>query len=78
MTIVRTFADTGRFPTENSSYFQFLKTEHEEIMKLKWIESEKVGHDIGMDYATWLWSMRHRHIWLKTFHESGISPHPSQ
>lgn len=56
---------TGKFPTENSSYFRLIREEHDEIMKLKWIESERAGHDIGKDYAIWLWSMRHRNQWLE-------------
>ncbi len=68
------FAETGRFPTEHSSYFTFLRAEHEEIMRLKWLESEKIGHDIGRDYAIWLWSMRHRERWIEGLRLSGAYP----
>lgn len=33
----------------------FLKTQIEEIEKYKWIESEKVGYDIGMQKACHDW-----------------------
>jgi predicted Fe-Mo cluster-binding NifX family protein len=48
----------------NSSYFQFLQQEKQEIEKLKWIESEKNGRDIGKDKAVFLWNRNHRTKWL--------------
>lgn len=53
------------FPIENSDYYHFYLLEREEIMKLKWIESEKAGYDIGMNHAFWIWNMQHRQKWLK-------------
>lgn len=35
-----------------------------EIERLKWLESERRGHDIGQYYAEWLWLTRHRAGWL--------------
>ena len=43
-------------------YQQFLK-EREEILKHKWIESEKVGHDIGFEKALLSWVCYHREKW---------------
>ena len=43
-------------------YQQFLK-EREEILKHKWIESEKVGHDIGFEKALLSWVFNHREKW---------------
>ena len=48
----------------NSSYYRFLKQEQQEIKKLKWIESEKNGRDIGKDKAVFLWNRNHRTKWL--------------
>ena len=45
-------------------YQQFLK-EREEILKHKWIESEKVGHDIGFEKALLSWVFNHREDWRK-------------
>ena len=49
---------------QNSSYYQFLKQEQQEIDKLKWIESEKAGRDIGRYKAVFLWNKNHRREWL--------------
>ncbi len=68
-------ANTGqRFPAHMSSYLQFLKAEHEEIMKTKWVESERAGHDVGLDYAVWCWSMRHRAAWIEGLKVRGLYP----
>jgi hypothetical protein len=49
----------------NSSFYQKLQKEHEEIQKLKWIESEKARHDIGIERAILIWVKNHRDKWLK-------------
>jgi hypothetical protein len=49
----------------NSEYYKFLQQEMQEINKLKWIESEKIGRDIGKDKAVFLWCTQHRDLWLK-------------
>jgi hypothetical protein len=46
-------------------YQQFL-LEREEILKHKWIESEKQGWDIGFDRALVEWVQRHRKQWLES------------
>ena len=43
-------------------YQQFLK-EREEILKHKWIESEKAGQDIGFEKALLSWVCYHREKW---------------
>ena len=43
-------------------YKQFLK-EREEILKHKWIESEKAGHDVGFEWALLDWNFNHRNSW---------------
>ena len=47
----------------NSRMYIFLKLEKQEIDKLKWIESEKEGRDIGRHKAVFLWSRYHRKGW---------------
>jgi len=49
----------------NSKMYQFLRLEIEEINKLKWIESEKAGRDIGKHKAVFLWVKYHRDDWKK-------------
>ena len=46
-------------------YNEYL-AERDEILKHKWIESEKVGHDIGYDRALLDWIMNHREKWRKS------------
>ena len=46
-------------------YQQFLK-EREEILKHKWIESEKAGQDIGFEKALLTWVRKHRDDWKKS------------
>ena len=43
-------------------YKEFL-AEREEILRHKWIESEKAGHDIGFEKALLDWIVRHRSSW---------------
>jgi hypothetical protein len=52
------------FPTGSSLYKEFLR-EREEILKLKWIESEKRGKDIGFEAALLNWVRNHRAEWKK-------------
>jgi hypothetical protein len=48
---------------ENSAlYKQFLK-EREEILKHKWLESEKAGKDVGFEWALLDWNFNHRTNW---------------
>ena len=47
-------------------YEDFL-AEREEIMKHKWIESEKRGYDIGFDAALTSWVKHHRTAWLEEY-----------
>ena len=37
----------------------------QEIERYKWIESERVGKDIGKERATMEWIRAYGHIWLK-------------
>ncbi len=48
----------------NSSYYRFLKKERQEIDKLKWIESEKRGYDIGIEKAVLIWIKTYRYKWI--------------
>ena len=55
---------TGDLPTHSSVYRHF-QDQREEIMKHKWIESEKAGRDIGFERALADWIIKHRVQWLK-------------
>jgi hypothetical protein len=45
-------------------YREFL-AEREEILRHKWIESEKSGEDIGFERALLDWILHHRTAWKK-------------
>ena len=68
------FAESGRFPADLSPYMAFLRAERDEILKVKWCESERVGHDVGIDYSVWCWTMRHRAAWISGLKERGLYP----
>lgn len=46
--------------------YKDFKDLREEIMKHKWIESEKAGHDVGFEFAITDWMKNHRENWLKS------------
>ncbi len=47
-----------------SALYRGLLAERAEILRHKWIESEKVGHDIGFEKALLDWIVKHRACWL--------------
>ena len=52
------------FMKHSSVYREFL-AERNEILKHKWIESEKAGSDIGFERALLDWIRKHRAKWRK-------------
>ncbi|TAL05215.1 MAG: DUF4032 domain-containing protein [Verrucomicrobia bacterium] len=50
--------------TGSSLYREFL-AEREEVLRHKWFESEKAGHDIGIEHARISWVVHHRAQWRK-------------
>jgi hypothetical protein len=61
-------ADTsnGNDLVKNSSLYREFQAEREEILKHKWIESEKAGYDIGFERALTDWIIKHRSKWRKS------------
>ena len=49
----------------NSSLYREFQAEREEILKHKWIESEKAGRDIGFERALTDWIVKYRSKWRK-------------
>jgi hypothetical protein len=47
-----------------TEYEEFL-AERDEILRHKWIESEKAGRDIGFEQALLDWVRNHRETWRK-------------
>ena len=56
---------------KSSSLYREFQAEREEILKHKWIESEKAGHDIGFERALTDWIVKHRSKWRKTRQAAG-------
>jgi hypothetical protein len=54
--------DRSQFVKNSVLYKEFL-AEREEILKHKWIESEKAGADIGFEKALLDWIVKHRSNW---------------
>lgn len=50
------------FANRSSLYQEFL-AEREEILRHKWLESEKKGKDIGFERALLDWIRKHRETW---------------
>jgi hypothetical protein len=51
---------------KNSSLYREFQAEREEVLRHKWIESEKAGHDIGFERALTDWIIKHRSAWRKS------------
>ena len=51
----------------NSLLYRRHLAEREEILRHKWIESEKVGFDIGVESARVSWIIQHQASWRKAW-----------
>ena len=54
--------DASELVNNSVLYKEFL-AEREEILRHKWIESEKAGKDIGFEKALLDWIVKHRSLW---------------
>ncbi len=57
-----TEVEQSQFVKNSVLYKEFL-AEREEVLKHKWIESEKAGMDIGFEKALLDWIVKHRSSW---------------
>ena len=55
--------DLSQSLSRSDIYKEFL-AEKEEVLRHKWLESEKAGYDIGYERALVDWIMNHREKWL--------------
>ena len=60
--IISDSTDNKEFIKRSSLYQEFL-AERDEILRHKWIESEKKGEDIGFERALLDWIRKHRQRW---------------
>lgn len=65
--------DSHEFVKRSSLYQEFL-AEREEILRHKWLESERLGYDIGFERALLDWIRKHRESWRAA--RRGVA-HPS-
>ena len=56
----------GEDLVKRSTLYREFQAEREEILKHKWIESEKAGRDIGFEHALTDWILKHRSKWRKS------------
>jgi len=69
-----TEAATGDDLLKNSTLYKEFQAEREEILKHKWIESEKAGYDIGFERALTDWILKHRAKWRKSRQVNHANP----
>ena len=50
---------------KRSSLYQEFLAEREEILRHKWLESERLGYDIGFERALLDWIRKHREGWIE-------------
>jgi hypothetical protein len=58
---------------ERSALFRELAAERDEILKHKWLESEKVGRDVGFENAVMSWVIHHRAQWRRWHRQPTMS-----
>ena len=56
-------ASSSREFVKQSSLYQEFLAEREEILKHKWLESERLGYDIGFERALLDWIRKRREGW---------------
>jgi hypothetical protein len=52
------------FEIKNTNLYKKFLEQREEILKHKWIESEKAGKDVGFEWALLDWVIYHRDRWI--------------
>ena len=58
---------------KQSLLYQEFQAEHEEILRHKWYESEKRGHDIGFELAQVDWRIKYVSKWCKEWQQKRLS-----
>jgi hypothetical protein len=65
---------TSREFVKQSSLYQEFLAEREEILKHKWLESERLGYDIGFERALLDWIRKHREGWRAARRQQNAAP----
>lgn len=50
---------------KDTSLYKESLAQKEEVMKHKWYESERAGHDVGFAYAIIDWTIKFKNNWIK-------------
>jgi hypothetical protein len=66
-------SSSREFVKQSSLYQEFL-AEREEILKHKWLESERLGYDIGFERALLDWIRKHREGWRAARRQNAPAP----
>lgn len=69
-------SEQSQFVKNSVLYKEFL-AEREEVLKHKWIESEKAGSDIGFEKALLDWIVKHRSNWRNKRIKEGRAQAPT-
>jgi hypothetical protein len=79
MTAQTTEAKGGKEFVKQSNLYQEFLAEREEILKHKWLESERLGYDIGFERALLDWIRKHRDTWRasRRAHLANSAPAPA-
>ncbi|HJO09268.1 MAG TPA: hypothetical protein QGH16_05415 [Verrucomicrobiota bacterium] len=56
---------------DKSTFYKRYLAEREEVLRHKWLESERLGRDIGFERALMDWVLNHRAKWRKSQHAAG-------
>jgi hypothetical protein len=75
--MMETPKESDRF-LKNSALYQEFLAEREEILRHKWIESQKAGYDIGFERALLDWISTHHPGWRGTRPSLPIVPLPEE
>lgn len=70
---VQESSSSREFVKQSSLYQEFL-AEREEILKHKWLESERLGYDIGFERALLDWIRKHREGWRAARRQQAPAP----
>lgn len=61
---------------KKSPLYQEFTAEREEILKHKWLESEKANRDVGFEWALTDWIIHHRSKWRRARISAGYGVQP--
>ena len=63
---IESMASQGKELVQNSTLYREFQAERQEILRHKWLESEKLGYDIGFERALTDWIVNHRAEWRRS------------